>query len=118
MDHQVGADGDGHDGYALGQADALLEEDQRQEDGEDGAGLVDGHHLVHLAQLEGFEIAQPGRTGSQAGEEEETPGLAADGGEIVVSAGDQHHEPGEHQHHNGAQGCGCVGIGLFDAAFG
>lgn len=65
-----------------------------------------------------LKIAQPGRTGSQAGEEEEAPGLAADGGEIVVSAGDQHHEPGEHQHHNGAQGCGYVGIGLFDAAFG
>ena len=87
-------------------------------DGDQDAQLVDRHHLVHLAQLEGFVVAQSGRTGSQAGEEEEAPGLAADGGEIVVSAGDQHHELGEHQHHNGAQGCGYVGIGLFDAAFG
>ena len=86
-------------------------------DGDQDAQLVDGHHLVHLAQLEGFEIAQLGCAGGDAGQEE-APGLAADGGEIVVSAGDQHHELGEHQHHNGAQGCGYVGIGLFDAAFG
>ena len=87
-------------------------------DGDQDAQLVDRHDHAGQTILQRFVVAQSGRTGSQAGEEEEAPGLAADGGEIVVSAGDQHHELGEHQHHNGAQGCGCVGIGLFDAAFG
>lgn len=86
-------------------------------DGDQDAQLVDRHDHAGQTILQRFVVAQSGCAGGDAGQEE-APGLAADGGEIVVSAGDQHHESGEHQHHNGAQGCGYVGIGLFDAAFG
>ena len=74
-----------------------------QQDGEHGAGFVDGHHLVDVTQLEGLEVAQPGGSGSQAGQHQKEERCGADVPDLPLGAHDKHHGPRKNQHH---KGCG------------
>lgn len=89
-----------------------------KQDGEHGAGFVDGHHLVDVTQLEGLEVAQPGGSGSQAGQQQKEERCGADVPDLPLGAHDKHHGPRKNQHHKGADGGGHGGVGLPDAALG
>ena len=65
LDHQPGAQTDQNDAGCLERADGLVKKDKGQKHGEQGAGFIDGSDLVHIAQLKGAEIAQPGGTGGE-----------------------------------------------------
>ncbi|CAN4006534.1 V-type ATP synthase subunit F, partial [Dysosmobacter welbionis] len=52
LQHQEGACADQHYPDPLRQADGLPQQKKGQQDGEHGAGFVDGHHLVDVTQLE------------------------------------------------------------------
>ena len=76
-----GADGDEHDGRALEPGDALAQEEERQHDRQDGARFIDGNDLVHVAELQRAEIAQPRRAGHEAREDQKDPRLRAQAGD-------------------------------------
>ena len=75
LHHQEGAGSDQHHGHPREPADGLPEENQRQQDGKDGRGLIDRYDLVDIAELQCTEIAEPGGSGGQAGENQKHPGF-------------------------------------------
>ena len=117
LDHQERADGDEHDGRALEPGDALAQEEERQRDRQDGARFIDGNDLVHVAELQRAEIAQPRRAGREAREDQKDPRLRAQAGDGRRGADDGHHQPRKQQDHDRPDGRGRVGIRLPNAAF-
>ena len=53
----------------------LVQENEGEHQCNDDAELVDGHDLGCFAQLKGFVIAKPGRSGRKPGKNEEDPAL-------------------------------------------
>ena len=115
--HQQGACADGRHPQGLRQGDRLPQEQESQQDGEHGAGLVNGGHLVHVPQLQGPEVAQPGGPGGQAGQDQKQQSVSGKAGDLSLGAHHEHHQPGEPQHHNGAQGCGQGGVDVLHTDF-
>ena len=118
LNHQKCADGDEHHTDALGQTDPLLQKNGRQQDGQHRAGLINGHHLVHVTQLQRLEVAQPACAGGKAGQHQKQERPSADGRDRLLRADDKHHQPGENQHHNGADGGSHSRVRFLDAALG
>ena len=52
LDHQIRARSDAYDASALGKAQALMQEDDRQQDRQHRAGLIDRYDLVDIADLQ------------------------------------------------------------------
>ena len=97
--------------------DALAQEEERQHDRQDGARFIDGNDLVHVAELQRAEIAQPRRAGREAREDQKDPRLRAQAGDGRRGADDGHHQPRKQQDHDRPDGRGRVRIRLPDAAF-
>ena len=79
LNHQERARGDEYHADPLRQADALAQEDRREQDREHGAGLVDRDDLVHVAELERPEIAQPARARGESRQHQKQQRPPADG---------------------------------------
>ena len=118
FDHQEGADGDQHHADAFREADAFLQKDGRQNDGQHCAGFVNGDDLVYVPQLKRLEIAQPACAGGEAGQHQKQQRPPADGRDRPLRADDEHHQPGENQHHRRADGGSHGRVRFSDAAFG
>lgn len=86
--------------------DGFVEEEEGHSQGEDDTEFVNGHHLGHIAQLDGLVVAEPGGAGGKAGEHQEQPGLAGDVFDFPLGAHHEHHAPGHQEHHGGTDGGG------------
>ena len=71
LDHQKCTDGDQHNADALCNADGLAEKDEREKHGQNRTRLIDRHDLVDVSDLQGMKIAEPGRTGREARQNQE-----------------------------------------------
>lgn len=118
FDHQKGARADQHHRRPLDPGDRLAQEDQRQHDGQDSAGLVNGHDLVDVSQLQRPKIAQPRGAGGKPGEDQEDPGLCAESGNGRGRVDDPDHDPGKDQHHDRPYRRGRVRVRFLYAALG
>ena len=98
--------------------ETLVEEEEGQHQGDDHAQLIHWHHLGGLPYLQGPVVAKPGGPGSQAGEYQEKPALAADSPDAPLNPGEKHHPPGHQEHHQGADSGSQGGIHPFDAHLG
>jgi len=103
--------------YVVVPGHVFVEEDGGEDDGDDHAELVDRRDLGSFAELQRAEIAKPGKSGGKAGEDQEDPCAAADGGERL-RLGEEHDGPGKDQDDDGADGGGEIGVHVFDADFG
>ncbi len=115
LQHQVGACQHESHAHRLGEGNGFVEEEKGQEHGQHGAGFVDGSHLIHRADLEGAEVADPGSAGGKAGEDEKEPGSGLHIPDGALRARQKDHDPGKESHHYGAQGSGQMGVDVFDA---
>ena len=96
----------------------FVEKHRRHHQRDDHAEFVDGHHLGHLANLDGAVVAQPRRAGGQPGQDEEQPAFPADLRDAALGVGEEHHAPGHGHHHHGADGGGQVGVDAVDPHLG
>lgn len=110
LDHHHGAHEHQHHPGAGQRGEGLSEEHERQEHGEDGAALVNRRDLVHVAQLDRPEVAEPGRARRQPGKDQEGQRLPVDVADGVPGAGHQHHQPRHDQDHDRAYGRGQVRV--------
>ena len=118
LDHQEGSQADGRHGRRRGEADPFAQEDEGEDDGEHGARLIDRDDLVHVAELQGAEVAEPRRPRRQARQNQEQQAARVYVGDPAEGARDAHHGPGEDDHDDGAHGGGDVGVRLADPALG
>ena len=118
LDHQEGARADQHHPDSLEQADGLSQQEERQQDGEHGAGFVDGHHLVDVADLKRPKIAQPGSAGGQPGQDQKQERRLVYGLNLLLGPHQKYHDPCKDQNDDGSDRGGHRGVRLLDAALG
>ena len=95
-----------------------MQEDDRQQDRQHRAGLVDRYDLVDIADLQRAEVAKPARACSQAREDQKQQRLAAELRDLALRADEKDHQPRKHQHHDRPDGGGDRRIRFPDAALG
>lgn len=74
-DHQVSSHADQHDAQKFQWTDALVQEDEREKDGQDGTRFIDWNYLIYISELQCTEVAQPGSTGGKSGQNQKCPGF-------------------------------------------
>ena len=65
----------------------LMQEHNRQDHGEDHAEFVHRYNFGNVADLQGTVVAQPGRAGGKAGQDQENPAAGGDRTEPVRGGG-------------------------------
>ena len=118
LNHQEGARADQHHPDPLEQADGLPQQEERQQDGEHGAGFVDGHYLVDVADLKRPKIAQPGSAGGQTGQDQKQERRPVYGLNLLLGPHQKYHHPCKDQNDDGSDRGGHRGVRLSDAALG
>ena len=99
-------------------ADLLLQQQERQKDGDDHAELVYGRHARHISLLYSFEIEQPGQARGYARQYQKQPDMTRNAADIGTVATCQDYAPGDKQYYRGAYRRGKIGIDIADADFG
>ena len=105
VEHQQRPDSDQSHSERTDEAHPLPQEYEGQQHRQHRAQLVDRHDLADAAELERFEVAQPGSPGCQPREHQQTGAAGIEVGQFGLRADDEHHAPGARQHHNSAQRC-------------
>lgn len=118
LDHQIGPRPHAENAQGLINADGFPQQDECQKDRQHRAALVHGGHFVDVPQLQSPEIAQPGGSGGQPGQDQKQQRPPPCGPQSGLGSGEEDHQPGEHQYHDRADGRGHGGVRPADAAFG
>lgn len=92
-DHQVGSYADQHHAQKLQWADAFVQEDKSEKDGQDGTRFIDRDYLIHISDLQCTEVAQPGSTGGKSGQDQKCPGFGRDTSDVVLCPDQKYHDP-------------------------
>ena len=100
LDHQMRACRDADHADPARPAQRFVQKQHRQQNGQYRAGLVDRHDLVHVADLQGPEIAEPARAGCQARQHQKQQRPAADLCQLRLRPNEKDHPPRKRQHHD------------------
>ena len=92
-DHQVGSRADQHHAQKFQWADALMQEEKSEKNGEDGTRFIDWDHLIHISDLQCTEVAQPGSTGGKSGQDQKCPGFGRNTSDAVLCPDQKYHDP-------------------------
>ena len=92
--HGAGADEYEHQPGRRPAGELFLQHHAGEDNCDQYAQLVYGHHDAGRAVLEGAVIAEPRCAGGEPGEDEEEPAAAAYVFYALLLAGDEHHQPG------------------------
>lgn len=92
-DHQVGSHADQQHAQKFQWADALMQEEKSEKNGEDGTRFIDRDHLIHISDLQCTEIAQPGSAGGKSRQDQKRPGFDRNISDAVLSPDQKYHDP-------------------------